>query len=213
MNDNYNRRPDTNYWTFLNWRFVLVVTICWFSSSGLQAAPPPTDKEIIDLLKQIETPPPMRGRTNPALETLVTERRVVFSNLLAVVTNKEHNEQIRTGAIITISVIAYRFPEDVNRNAAAKVLTDSLDENSQFLRLMAVQSLGAVGSPAAIAVPQLAAFVENTNQSHGLRLSALYSLGSIGSGAKDALPAIQKALKDPDPYIRSTASEAVTKIK
>ncbi len=85
-------------------------------------------------------------------------------------------------------------------------------------RADAANALGFVGSKAKDAVPMLIDLLNVSDEkksslSATARKIAALTLGKIGKEAKDAILALERALSDPDPGVRSEAAVALKKIK
>lgn len=76
---------------------------------------------------------------------------------------------------------------------------------------IAIYALGELGPDAASAVPDLVVALKSTT-GHYPRGTIALSLGNIGPAAKDAVPALMQLWVDAEPYSRTQAIEAVSKI-
>ena len=118
-------------------------------------------------------------------------------------------------------------PEDGARGSAAKALgeigpaaeralptlaTSALNDPSPSVRAQAARALGLVGPEAPETVPTLLKVLANRDPS--VRRQASETLGLLGPKAKPALPDLDRlSAKDPDPSVRSSALDALEKIR
>jgi hypothetical protein len=88
-------------------------------------------------------------------------------------------------------------------------LTDALGDPNSFVRWSAVRALGKIGSPAAVAVPSLAALLLDDAEI-GVRRAAAAALRDLGPGARPAVPALLMAIeKQSAPEVRAAALVAL----
>ncbi len=86
-------------------------------------------------------------------------------------------------------------------------LIDTLQDSSIGVRTAAAYALRRIGHRS------IAPLIKEISSSlRERRVNAMYALACIGAGARQALPALVKALQDPDPVVRSAASDAIRRI-
>ena len=90
-------------------------------------------------------------------------------------------------------------PEEIN------ALLRALGSRDVALRMEAVGALGRLGD--ATLAPQLEAVFLNTQEDENVRANACIALGQLA--APSSLPLLKRALSDPDPFIASSATEAL----
>src|SRR5215831_18592578 len=76
-------------------------------------------------------------------------------------------------------------------------LVRALRDSDQRVNEHAANAVGLIGSPAAVAVPDLLRML--ADPAEGLRNTACIGLAGIGPAARGALPALRRALVDPSP--------------
>lgn len=93
--------------------------------------------------------------------------------------------------------------------AAIEPLERALEDKAEFVRAQSARALGANGSAARRAVPRLIKLLTSDKEQEVKRQAAT-ALGRIGDRA--ALPALERAERDPDPYLSQAALEAIKMI-
>ena len=99
-------------------------------------------------------------------------------------------------------------------NAAEAVIPTLIegtkDDNVEVRRYLA-EAFGSIGPDAAPAVPALIDMLDNDEDKQARFESAL-ALAQIGPAANDAVPILEKALRDPDRYVRDNSIHALKRI-
>ncbi len=102
----------------------------------------------------------------------------------------------------------HRPGEPIWVKSAVPALITALTDENLSVRLMAADSLGAIGSDAKDAVPALIEAIKD----HALRRTAVTALSTIGTDASQAVPAIAEMLKDKSVDARLIAVDALGQI-
>jgi HEAT repeat protein len=120
----------------------------------------------------------------------------------------------RSRVVFTLVGIAPTQPD------AVAFLVDIVREGEGSDRRNAIQALGKIGPPAAVAVPVLrerlrAHWDRPARVAYGGEnyQETIEAVGNIGPAAKEAIPELQQALKHPYEYIRAAAASAIEKIE
>ncbi len=93
--------------------------------------------------------------------------------------------------------------------SAIAPLTAALEDKSEFVRAQSARALGVNGRAAAQSVPLLIKLL-TSDKDPNVKRHAATALGQIGERA--ALPALERAVRDHDPYLSQAASEAIKMI-
>ena len=125
--------------------------------------------------------------------------------LLAIVADPSEIPVFRESALEAAAAIGNIPP------VALPVVLDLLRTTTDHsLKVAAIDAIGAIGSPAASAVPELATALRHEDLR--VRLAAAKALGAIGTpAAHSAIPALAQALADPVPGVRMRAAETLAK--
>jgi HEAT repeat protein len=94
---------------------------------------------------------------------------------------------------------------------AVPQLIGLLRHEDSVVRWNAARTLGKIGLPATIAIPNLIAIMEADPEAL-VREHGAEALGDIGPAAAEAVPALAKALKDPAPKVRRDAVRSLGQI-
>lgn len=120
-----------------------------------------------------------------------------------ITTLKQQDENLR---IITIAALG---EIGANASPAVSILNDLLKNSTDNVRVIIVRALEQIGKDG---VPSLIYALKN-NRSWIVRYSAADALGTIDSSyTKNAIPVLIQALKDPDWYVRSKATDTLGKM-
>ncbi|HXG93764.1 MAG TPA: HEAT repeat domain-containing protein [Blastocatellia bacterium] len=92
---------------------------------------------------------------------------------------------------------------------AIEPLTNALRDKSEFVRAKAACALGVNSRAAARAVPILIKLL-TSDKEHEVKRQSAIALGLIGEPS--ALPALERAVRDPDPYLSRAAIDAIKMI-
>ena len=95
--------------------------------------------------------------------------------------------------------------------AAIPVLMEHTKDDNVEVRRYLPEAFGGIGPAAAPAVPTLIDMLENDDDKQ-VRFEAALALAQIGPAASDAVPVLEKALRDPDRYVRDNTIHALKRI-
>ena len=115
---------------------------------------------------------------------------------------KDKDDEVRGVAAVALG--QYKDP------TAIAALSQSLADKNDFVRAHAAHALGVQGAAAVSTVPRLIGLL-NSDKENRVRRQAARALGLIGD--RSALPALDRAQRNPDPYLSLEALEAISKIK
>lgn len=125
--------------------------------------------------------------------------------------NESATLTLKAQAAWVLGVIAYRYPDATEVQAAAPALTSSLRNGSPIVRYLSAQALGAMGQRASNAVNTL--ITRTTEDDSGLRMSAVEAIGRIGVNTPAVVAAITRALSDTNSDVRVTATQSLQRLQ
>lgn len=111
---------------------------------------------------------------------------------------------VRTAAAMALG----RFGAEAT--AAVPRLEHVLVHDSIPVVLAALQTLGRIGPSASEAVPEIAERLGDDSAPALLKSAAATSLGRIARDTDHAIPALERAIRDPDAYVRCQAARALS---
>jgi HEAT repeat protein len=176
----------------------------------------------------------IRGIGLSAVNQMRREDQLAVLPVLTAAAASDPDPKFRSACLTTIAKAA-------DAAEALPILTKALSDPDSGVKLVAMARLGAIGPPAASAVKDLAAALDDANplvrNGAGTALAkigspsvpelaaklgstnaetrkvALAALAKLGPTAKDALPAVEKCLTDADPHVKQVAEAAVQRIR
>ncbi len=160
---------------------------------------------IPNLLKALK----MGGTTSEfavsALEYIDTDGKTIVPELIEAF--KSGTQNIRRSAAWALVTQAKK---DEAKEIVLPILIEVLQGQDLDVRIISMNALKEIGSPAKAAVPAL---IDNLKHKHSMiRWNAAYALGGIGSDAEAAVPALTERLKDENANVRSFAASALGSI-
>ncbi|MBK5295534.1 MAG: HEAT repeat domain-containing protein [Vicinamibacteria bacterium] len=196
-------------------------------SVGASAQVPGDSTQAERLLQQLrEFPAALPGiaRSDGSRDPVEERRRAVYLQLreigkdalpaLAARGLSHPDVQIRRNVALFLSVAAGGWSDlsqpKLDIHPCLSSLIEAVADTDARVRQLAAQAIGAIGSPAAPAVPVLVKLL--TDPDEGSRNSACIGLTGIGPPARDALPALRRALSDPSGDVRRFAQRAIKRI-
>ena len=118
----------------------------------------------------------------------------------------EHTEEaVRIEASYALAQIG-----DSAETAIPTLIEHAKDESVEVRRYLA-EAFGSIGPAAAPAVPALIDMLDNDDDKQ-VRFESALALAQIGPASSDAVPVLEKALRDPDRYVRDNTIHALKRI-
>ena len=118
----------------------------------------------------------------------------------------EHTEEaVRIEASYALAQIG-----DSAETAIAALIEHAKDEAVEVRRYLA-EAFGSIGPAASPAVPALIDMLDNDDDKQ-VRFESALALAQIGPASSDAVPSLEKALRDPDRYVRDNTIHALKRI-
>ncbi len=140
-----------------------------------------------------------------ALEYIDTDGKTVVPELIKAF--KSGTQNIRRSAAWALVTQAKK---DEAKEIVLPILIEALQGQDLDVRIISMNALKEIGSPAKAAVPAL---IDNLKHKHSMiRWDAAYALGGIGADAEAAVPALTERLKDENANARSFAASALGSI-
>ena len=118
----------------------------------------------------------------------------------------EHTEDaVRIEAAYALAQIG-----DSAETVIPALIEGTRDESVEVRRYLA-EAFGSIGPAAAPAVPALIDMLDNDDDKQ-VRFESALALAQIGPASNDAVPTLEKALRDPDRYVRDNTIHALKRI-
>ena len=151
-----------------------------------------------------------------ALSLFGPEARAATPRLAAILKDSKLPVAERQGALEALAQIGGAHPraipslvETLNLKPAEQ--TAAAKEDADTLRELAVESIAIVGKDAAVAVPLLLRFLNDSREP--MRRKTVMALGRIGPAAQLAIPSLMESLAfDESPAVRDAAETALAEI-
>jgi HEAT repeat protein len=124
--------------------------------------------------------------------------------LIALLDNK--SERVRYLAVFTLRCLGPAA------DAALPSLIKCLTDPDFFIKCDSVTAMGTIHEQPELVVPLVMSFLEKNRSDLILRSGAIQALGDFNEQAKPAVPMLRGFLYDPDPQIRSQATNALRRI-
>lgn len=124
------------------------------------------------------------------LSRITKENPQVVSEIIKVI-NNEQDAAVRYTAIDNISNMTKQ-----QKVAAVPALVKAVEDKNEHLRVIAIRTLGNIGSDAKAVQPELLVILRNKQESDEIRGAAAQALGQMGKYGQSAIPVLVSILKD-----------------
>jgi HEAT repeat protein len=132
------------------------------------------------------------------------KQSVFLTNLVKKLSDPDRD--VRASAVQSLSVAVDTEPQTSISDLVSD-LTTALNDESPYVRRIAAYTLGRIGEPAYVAIPQLIQALDDPDPM--VRSATAWAFQDIGALAKEAMPQLQSLLNDPDLSVRGHAAMAL----